>query len=109
MINNTILASTSAASNLETGVTDLCDLTTYSIQVNFSGSDVVGTLKLQGSLDNSIWVDISGSSQAITASADHIWDARAGYRYVKGVWTYTSGTGNISATIHIKQPIVQYA
>lgn len=111
MLNNTILQSQSAAANFTSGVTDLCDLTTYSIQVAFSAGagDLVGTLKLQASLDNSTWVDISGSSVAVTASANNVWDVtRAGYRYVRVVWTYTSGTGNVVVTIHIKGPIVAF-
>ncbi len=109
MINATLIETTSAAVDRVSGVYDLCDLYRYAIQVVFTGSDVVGTLKLQASLDNVTWVDVEDSTEEITASADHIWDViAAGYRYVRVDWDYDSGTGNITATIHVKQSVVTY-
>lgn len=105
-----LLASVAATSNRTSGQFDLVDLTTYAVQVNFSdgAGDLVGSLKLQCSLDNSTWVDVSGSTQAITASADHVWDVTAsGYRYFRAVWTFTSGTGNIEIKAFVKENIVR--
>lgn len=121
MKNNEILQSVDATTSRTSGATDLVDLTTYAIEVVFTagGGDLVGTLKLQANLNttsaidptplSTSWVDITGSPQAITASSNHIWDVtRAGYRFVRAVWTYTSGTGNVAMLIHIKGPVVTY-
>lgn len=109
MIERSMIATTSAAADRNSGSIDLVDLYRFAIQVVFTGVDVVGTLKLQASLDNVTWVDVANSAQAVTASANHIWDVQAaGYRWVRVNWDYTSGTGNITATIAIKSPLVTF-
>ncbi len=101
-----LLDTISAASDRTSGQFDLVDLLAYGVQVTFTGSDVVGTLKLQCSMDNITWIDITGSSQSITASSNHLWNVTAsGYRYFRAVWTYTSGTGNITIIAGIKELI----
>lgn len=81
----------------------------YSIQCVFTGAPV-GTLKLQGSNDappdanpNFInfaptnWTDISGSSTAVAAAGSVLFNAASVYyRYVRVVYTFTSGTGSLS-------------
>ncbi len=104
-----LLSTRSAATDVTTIAFDLNDLTTFSIQVTFSGSDVVGGLKLQASIDNVTFVDVANSSQAVSASASHVWDVSgAGYRYIKVAWDYTSGTGNIGVILGVKEPIVKF-
>jgi hypothetical protein len=101
----TLLATISAASDRTSGDLDLGDFIGFSMTVLISGSDIVGSLKLQASNDGTTYVDISGSTQAITASADHIYSiSDAQYRYVRCVWTATSGTGNITITGYVKEP-----
>lgn len=86
----------------------LGDLQTYSVQVDFSGSDLVGTLILKVSLDNSKFVDNSSSSQAVTGAASNIWNvSNVGYPYVQVGWTYTSGSGNWTVRVFLKDPIVK--
>lgn len=79
----------------------------YAIQVVFTGSPV-GTFKLQisndagdsrhdggGSVTN--WTDLSSSSVSISAAGDLMFVAQsAGYRWVRVVYTKTSGTGTIT-------------
>ncbi len=102
-----------ATTTVNSGTLILDDLMNYSIHVNFSGSDLAGTLKLQAitttaEFANSDWVDITGSSQAVTAAASNIWNViGASYKYVRAVWTYTSGTGTITVTAAIKESIVK--
>ena len=102
---NTI-ATVTAVTTPNNGVPiDLGDMLDYSISVNFTGSNVVGSLKLQArNTESEDWIDIADTTQAVTASGGHIWSVvNAGYRYVRPVWTYTSGTGNITANYIIKQ------
>ncbi len=76
----------------------------YDIQAVFTGSNVVGTFKLQQSVDGVNFVDLSGKSTSVTSSATAIQgDNVAQYPYVRFVWTYGSGTGNISVVAVIKQ------
>lgn len=105
MANPTYLipVGTDAAADLNGTWFDLGDLINAAIQVAFTGSNVVGTLTLQGSNDQVTAVTIANSSQAITASGPHIWNITgAGYRFVRPVWDYTSGTGTISSLIYTK-------
>lgn len=83
---------------------DLGDLKDVSIQVTFTGSDVVGTLKLEASNNGTDFVDVDSSSQSVTASGDHMWNiAVANYRWLRADWAYTSGTGTIKADAIIKE------
>jgi hypothetical protein len=104
MLEYTLLSSQSAATDITSVPLAINDLRYFSIEVTFTGSDVVGTLTLEASNGGSTWVTVTDSSQAVTASTDHMYDVRdAGYRYVRLVWDYTSGAGNISAIAYVKQ------
>ena len=97
--------------------TDINQLQSYAIQASFSGSPV-GTLKLQISTDqvqvgtgtndpavNVVnWSDYTGSSYSLSASGNYMWNVfPAGYRWVRMVYTKTSGTGSLSATFDGKE------
>lgn len=101
-----------ASASLNGGSFDLGDLTNCSIHADFTGGagNLVGTLKLQSSNDNADWIDVSGSSQAITASASHMWNViDACYRFIRPVWTYTSGSGNLTCSLFIKENVIKGA
>lgn len=91
----------SADPSTTSGKVNLLGMRGYSIHALFSGSNVAGTLKLQvSSLENPVaagdWVDLTNSSQSITASASYVYSLECQYRWVRAVWTYTSGTGNLT-------------
>jgi hypothetical protein len=99
----TLLATQNANANATSGVLDIADLLTASVQVVFTGANVVGTLTLQGSTDNSNWALIPNTTVAVTASTGHIYDITpTGVQYFRAVWVYTSGAGNITVTGKIK-------
>lgn len=104
-----LLYTRSAASDVTTPGFDLNDLIRYAIAVDFTGANVVGTLKLQASVDGASWFDVTGSSQSVTSSQGHIWDVTVcGYRWVRVDWDYTSGTGNITIDLHVKENVVRF-
>lgn len=106
----TLLETQSAASNLNSGVLDLVDLTTGSFYIAFTGANVVGTLNLQGSVDGTSFFNYPNSSQAVTASTGHIYDLNpTGVRYFRAAWTYTSGAGNITVLCFTKNNVVSGA
>ena len=105
MKNYTLLNGISAASSATTISADLGDLTGASVQVSFSGSNVVGSVALLGSNDNVNFATIPSSTTAVSASSGVLYNLNgAQYRYVQVAWTYTSGTGNITTTVLVKQP-----
>lgn len=89
---------------------DMGDIVNLSIQVTFSSATLNGTLKLQASNDNTNYTDVTGSSQAIVSGASHMWGiTNATYRYVRVVWTYTSGAGTLSSKAVIKESFIRGA
>lgn len=95
-----------AASDQNSPVLTLNDLTNYSIHIDFSGVDLAGTLTLESSNDNTDFVTVANSSQSVTLAASHVYDvAQAQYLYVRVAWDYTSGTGTWTARSILKEPI----
>lgn len=110
MLIGQLLSAVDAGSGVNSIQLTLNDIAKFSIQVDFSGSNLVGSLKLQArNADSAEWVDISGTTQAITGAAGHLWDMEGGYRDVRVVWTYTSGAGTITAFYIIKENVVKGA
>jgi|GEM_PF-2192117 len=86
-----------------------CDyIDTLAIQAVLTGTSPTGTLKLQGSCDvgtrtldnnpanNAVtnWTDVSGSSQAISATGNYMFNiSDMSWKWLRVVWTFTSGTG----------------
>lgn len=101
-----IPAGTPASPSINGNWQDTGKIINASIHVIFGGADVAGTLTLQASNlnDESAPVTVAGSSQAISASGPHIWNITGiGYRFIRPVWTYTSGTGTITAQMYFKE------
>lgn len=95
----------SAAANYESPPWNLGENESYSVQVNFTGANVAGTLVLQASNDATNWVSVTSTSTNVTNSASQLYsEGSAQWLYVRLKWTYTSGTGNLSAIMLAKQP-----
>lgn len=50
------------------------------------------------------WVDITGSSQTLTANGAYSWNYNqgAGFRWVRLLWTSVAGTGTAACTYNVK-------
>lgn len=96
---------------------DINQMFGYTVQAVWTGSSPTGTFKLQISNDMvndymgssnpaanvTNWTDYSGSSQAITASGDFAWIVSdSNYKWVRLVYTRTSGTGTLNAILTAK-------
>lgn len=94
-----LIANQDSSSNLTTAPVPLGDSINYSFQAIFTGSDVAGSVKIQVSNfdDPDTFVDLTGATDSVASSAPaKINVTGSGDRYARLVWTYTSGTGNIS-------------
>ena len=114
--DNLELSGADLTSNLTSSPIHLSHVANYSVQVVFSGTAITGTFKLQGSNDKGAnadaiadasiqnWTDLAGSSEAVTASGDILWNAQnIGYKWVRLVWTDAGTTsGTISGTYTTK-------
>jgi hypothetical protein len=104
-----LIQTKTAASDVNSVAYDLQDAFRYSVQMTLSGSDVAGTAKIQCSNDGTTWFDVANSSQSITNSSDYLWSyVDAAYRYMRFFWDYTSGTGNITVLLIVKENVVVF-
>lgn len=104
-----LIKTQSGASDVTSAAFQLGDFQSCSISVIFSGSDLAGSVSLEGSNDEtgaSNFITITGSTTAVTASGDVMFNvSSAEYRWIRVAWDYTSGTGNITADILVKSPV----
>lgn len=112
-----LLASQSMGASFNSTGINLISIYAYSIQVVWNtGSTPIGVFKLQGSNDAgdngsgqgvsqpSNWTDITDSPQSISGGPGSLlFDiTECGYRWVRLVYTRTSGSAAASATINTK-------
>lgn len=78
-----------------------------SLQVSWTGSSPVGTLKVQGSNDNITFADDpeQASPLAISGSSGQalIKIANTSYNYVRVLYTSTSGSGSLNVNLSAKR------
>lgn len=115
---NLLAAPVSMSADMSANITslgiNLISIYAYSIQVSWSaGTSPVGTFTLQGSNDAgdngsgqgvsqpTNWTTVTGSSQAISGTPGSIlYDVvECSYRWVRLVYTATSGSATISAAV----------
>lgn len=85
---------------------DLGNNTDYSISLVFSGGggNLAGDATLLGSLDNTNYGTVDGSTKSNIASGNIIYSVSgAGYRYVKAQYTSSGGTGNLEIKVFLKE------
>jgi len=101
-----------AASNFQSGQMTAEYAAYFSIQAVISGT-AVGVLSLQGSNDvgspftpftgATNWTDITGSNANVTGSGSVFWNYQnCGFKWVRMVYTASSGTGTITARYNSK-------
>lgn len=107
-----LTAADMSAASITTNPVWLGHMYLYAIQAVFTGAPV-GTLKIQTSCDDggpnvtsptiTNWSDYTGSSQAISAAGNFTWRVTAdGDKWVRLVYTKTSGTGSLGVTVNMK-------
>ena len=108
-----IFDAVNAASDRNSIWIDLGEEASFSLGVAFTGTDVAGNLSLQACISSSdpnvvaplVVATIEDSTVAVSNSDEVMYsNQQAGYRWVRVVWDYTSGTGNMTAMVQIKTP-----
>jgi hypothetical protein len=106
-VRDAVITTQSAAGNLTSIVVDANQLLSISAQAIATGT-IAGTLKMQVSNDlvttpatpPTNWTDVSGVSVAISgAGTALIPKTDLTYRWIRFVYTATSGTGNLTVNI----------
>jgi hypothetical protein len=58
-----------------------------------------GSIKLQASIDGTVWVDVPSSSNNVTATANFIWNIDAPYyKYARAAYILTAGQISVTTT-----------
>ncbi len=74
----------------------------FALQAVWPGG-IVGTLKLQGSNDGSVFSDVPNSTQAVASANSFLWNVDgAYYSFVRLYFTYNSGSGVITSNANTK-------
>lgn len=90
-------------------ITERFNMTSF--QAVWSGTSPVGTIKIQFSNDNvasaddvTNWTDVSNSTQNVSGNTGSLgWNIWAhSYRFLRPVWTFTSGTGSLDVSCQSK-------
>lgn len=99
---------TTAVTSFTTPPLPVGDNSNLGAVVTITGVDVAGTLSVQGSIDETFARPIlMQTATAVTASADTLISlAYFSLPYVRFIWAYTSGTGNISIDVCVMQQIL---
>lgn len=116
VVNEVILSAGDASGDLNSSALYLDQMFGFAMAAVITGAPV-GSLKLQGSVaygprSNALtadgttipdWNDISGSTQAVTGAGEVTWNFNGTfYKWVRVVYTSTSGTGAITVTANAK-------
>ncbi len=91
----------------------LSETDSFAIQLSWDGGlTPAGTFKLQSSnaltytaadIPADEWTDVADSSQAITDDGNHEWKVTDVYKWVKVVYTRTSGDGDLNGNIFYRE------
>lgn len=92
----TNLSGQSLGADFDAPGVDVSQWDKYTIQINFTHDGTsAGDMKLQTSVDNAVYVDYPGSTQAVAAQTAIVWEVTSkGHRYVRVNWNNTAGTGS---------------
>lgn len=105
MISGDALTGADASTNQTSPPIDKGDLKDYAVQIVFTGTPS-GTVKIQASIDNVSWADVSGTSTTVTTGAPSpivINLNGQSYRFARVVWTNSAGTGTIGAKYNLSE------
>lgn len=113
--NKIILNAVDASVNQNSPAYWLDQVYGVALQAIFTGSPI-GTIVLQGSCDSANndpnngaavvnWTAITGSSTAISGAGTVLWNNNGVfYKWIRAVYTATSGTGTLTLNINTKGP-----
>ena len=101
-LNNSVIIDASMGASVNSNVQEISECNCIAVQVIWSaGSNPIGSVKLQASLDNITFTDISGTSLSVSGnSGSHFYNFdRPGFPYLRVVYTRTAGSGTLNAKI----------
>ena len=102
IMNKPVITVQPMTANITSGIVDLAEVRNYNVQFTATGSPI-GTYNVLISNDGVNFGPV-GAAQAInTAGTQNITDKAIGYRYIEVIFSFTSGSGILSASVCGKQ------
>jgi len=104
VVNETVVNAGDMSANITQVIyPELSYMVNLAVQSVYTGAPT-GTLQLYASNDKTTWSTLGNAfSASISASGDTLWNlANIGYPYARVVYTYTSGTGNLTVKFFAK-------
>lgn len=103
--SNILLEGADMASSWQSDTISLVQKRGFSIHAIFTGAPV-GSFYIAVSIDNTNWIILSGSTQAIAAAGDVFWNVDASaYLSARLHYAATSGTGSCDAKFSTKEAV----
>lgn len=103
--NKLIVTSGDMSGNISSGAQDISSLSNYAVQYTWSGTSPVGAVSVQISNDG---VNFDNLSAPVAVSGNSgtkvIKDSESGYKYIRAVYTFTSGVGSLNVILNGKTP-----
>jgi len=99
--NTTIISAVSMGGDVASSVYNISEISNYAVQFTWSaGSTPIGTINVLISNDGTNFALI-GTAVAVSGNTGTlvIKDTMAGYVYIKAIYTRSSGSGTLTATI----------
>lgn len=102
--NELIITNGDMSGNLASKVYDISEVNNYAVQFVWAGTTPVGTINVLISNDG-INFDLLATAVAVGGNTGNkvIKDSNCGYKYIKAVFTFTSGIGTLNASISGKR------
>ena len=103
--SNRLITSADMSATFQSDEINLVQKGGFSIHAIFTGSPV-GSLYIAVSINNSDWIVLADSAQAISAAGDVFWNVdSAKYKLARLHYTATSGTGTLNAFFSTKEVV----
>lgn len=83
---------------------DISEINNYAVQFSWTGSTPIGTVNVLISCDG-VGFDLLSTAKNLSGNSGTliVKDSNAGYKFIKAVFTYGSGSGTLNASISGKR------
>jgi len=98
---STLEVDKSMGATFQTASTNILHMDRVGYQISFTTSDAIGTFSVEVSNDDTVWVALTLSAAVTAASSDDdaFIDVETAAKFVRLVYTRSSGTGTLQAHI----------
>lgn len=103
LYNTKLLDAVSMGANASSSSKNINETRSFAVQVSWTGTSPVGTITIFGSNDDSNYTSLTTVSVAANSGSSLYNASDAGYSFVKVTYTFTSGTGSLTAIINGKR------